>query len=144
MLTVPLAAFVAFVLVSTAVERRHRRGGDEGVVLLLLPFVLLYALVVAWWPRARALAALADHDDRRRRDRARWSRLYQYATQDIWWNETLQQANVYSRFFRVNGIFFDPNILGRYLALAILAVPGPRLGAARGRWSCRPGRRGRR
>ena len=46
--------------------------------------------------------------------------LYQYAIQDIWWNATLQQANVYSRFFRVNGIFFDPNILGRYLAIGIL------------------------
>ena len=48
--------------------------------------------------------------------------LWQYATQEIWWNETLQQANVYSRFFRVNGIFFDPNILGRYLVIGILAA----------------------
>ena len=48
--------------------------------------------------------------------------LWQYATDEIWWNETLQQANVYSRFFRVNGIFFDPNILGRYLVIGILAA----------------------
>ncbi len=48
--------------------------------------------------------------------------LWQYASRDIWWNETLQQANVYSRFFRVNGIFFDPNVLGRYLAIGILAA----------------------
>ena len=58
--------------------------------------------------------------------------------------DALQQANVYSRFFRVNGIFFDPNILGRYLALAILAAPGAGLGAAppagaggASRWPCR-------
>ena len=39
---------------------------------------------------------------------------------ELWWNQTLIQANVYSQFFRVNGFFFDPNILGRYLAMAML------------------------
>src|SRR6185437_9167876 len=44
----------------------------------------------------------------------------QYATHEVFWNHRLQQANVYSRFYRANGIFYDPNILGRYLVLAIL------------------------
>jgi O-Antigen ligase len=48
--------------------------------------------------------------------------LWQYAAREIWWNETLQQANVYSRFFRVNSIFYDPNIFGRYLAIGILTA----------------------
>ena len=39
---------------------------------------------------------------------------------EILWNHRLMQANVYSRFFRVNSIFYDPNILGRYLALALI------------------------
>ena len=46
----------------------------------------------------------------------------QYAAHEIFWNHRLQQANVYSRFFRANGIFYDPNILGRYLVLALLIV----------------------
>jgi O-antigen ligase len=46
--------------------------------------------------------------------------LGEYAMREILWNHRLMQANVYSRFFRVNSIFYDPNILGRYLALALL------------------------
>ena len=57
MVAAPLAAFVAFLLVSRSGAARAR-GDDEGRVLL--PAVrLLYVLAVAWWPRARALAALA-------------------------------------------------------------------------------------
>jgi O-antigen ligase len=46
----------------------------------------------------------------------------QFATHTIWWNDTLEQGNVYNRFFRVNGIFYDPNILGRYLMVALTIV----------------------
>jgi O-antigen ligase len=46
--------------------------------------------------------------------------LAEYASREILWNHRLMQANVYSRFFRVNSIFYDPNILGRYLALALI------------------------
>jgi O-antigen ligase len=46
--------------------------------------------------------------------------LWQFQTGELWWNQTLIQANVYSQFFRVNGFFFDPNILGRYLAMGIV------------------------
>jgi O-antigen ligase len=84
-----------------------------------IPFLLLYVLVVAWWPHARALATLAVTTVLGATVAALVG-LYQYAVQDIWWNQTLQQANVYSRFFRVNGIFFDPNILGRYVVMGIL------------------------
>ena len=70
--------------------------------------------------------------------------LWQCTAEDIWWNQTLHQANVYSRFFRVNGIFFDPNILGRYLvvgilicvALAWVRAPPGRAGAAGGARRC--------
>jgi O-antigen ligase len=120
MLNVPLAAFVAFLLVSTL----WSDDPDEAAVkaaFFYLPFTVLYLLVLAWWPRARALAALAITTVAGGALAATVG-LWQYATHEIWWNETLQQANVYSRFFRVNGIFFDPNILGRYLAIGILAA----------------------
>ncbi len=77
-------------------------------------------ITVAWWPRARALAALALTTIAGATV-AGLVGLWQYASHDIWWNQTLIQANIYSRFFRVNGIFFDPNILGRYLVVGILA-----------------------
>ncbi len=116
----PLAAFVAFLLVSTLWSTDPDEAAVKAV-FFYLPFTLLYVLALAWWPRGRALAALAVTTIAGGVVAASVA-LFQYATREIWWNETLQQANVYSRFFRVNGIFFDPNILGRYLALAILAA----------------------
>jgi O-antigen ligase len=117
-LTLPLAAFVAFLLVSTLWSADPTEAAKKAA-FFYIPFLLLYVLVVAWWPHARALATLAVTTVLGATVAALVG-LYQYAVQDIWWNQTLQQANVYSRFFRVNGIFFDPNILGRYVVMGIL------------------------
>ena len=46
----------------------------------------------------------------------------QYAIGDLFLNPELFDANQLHVYFRVNSIFFDPNILGRYLALAITAL----------------------
>jgi O-antigen ligase len=119
-LNVPLAVLVAFFLVSTLWSADPEEAAVKAG-FFYLPFVVLYLLVLAWWPRARALAALAVTTIAGGVIAALVG-LWQYAAGEIWWNETLQQANVYSRFFRVNGIFFDPNILGRYLAIGILAA----------------------
>ncbi len=118
-LAITLGAFVAFVLVSAL----WSADPDEAAVkaaFFYVPFTILYVVALAWWPHARALRALAVTTIAGGVVAALVG-LYQYLTGDIWWNETLSQANVYSRFFRVNGIFFDPNILGRYLAIGILA-----------------------
>jgi O-antigen ligase len=117
-LGLPLAAFVAYLLASTLWSADPGEAAKKAA-FFYIPFVLLYVLVVAWWPRARALAALAVTVVAGGTVAGAVA-LYQYATHEIWWNQTLQQANVYSRFFRVNGIFFDPNILGRYLVIGIL------------------------
>lgn len=117
-LTLPLAVFVAFLLCSTLWSADPAEAAKKAA-FFYVPFLLLYVLVVAWWPRGRALATLAVTSILGATVAALVA-LYQYAARDIWWNETLQQANVYSRFFRVNGIFFDPNILGRYVVLGIL------------------------
>jgi O-antigen ligase len=118
-LSVPLAAFLVFLLISVL----WSADSDQGAIkagCFYLPFALLYAVVVAWWPHARALPALAVTTVVGGVIAALVG-IEQYLAKDIWWNESLQTANVYSRFFRVNGIFFDPNILGRYLVIAILA-----------------------
>ncbi len=45
---------------------------------------------------------------------------YQYATRDISQNLKLQTINVYAAFFRVNSVFFDPSIYGRFLVIALI------------------------
>jgi len=47
--------------------------------------------------------------------------IYQYFARDLFLNPELFDANQLHVYFRVNSIFFDPNIFGRYLALAIAA-----------------------
>jgi hypothetical protein len=59
--------------------------------------------------------------------------LYQWTTRDIFWNPSVIVANAYAPFFRVNSIFWDPSIYGRYLVVAILAtLAGILLGRERG------------
>ena len=46
----------------------------------------------------------------------------QYWARDLFLNDELLDANQLHAYFRVNSVFFDPNILGRYLALAMTAI----------------------
>ena len=116
----PLAAFIAISLVSTLWSVSSKEATVKAV-FFYIPFALLTVLVIAWWPRARALETLA------------WTTavgggavailaLAQYFAKAIFWNHRQEQANAYGRFFRVNGIFFDPNILGRFLVLSIVGA----------------------
>jgi O-antigen ligase len=128
---VPLLAFVGVTLVSTLWTDDSQQAAVKAV-FFYLPFVLLYRLVVAWWPHARALRTLALTTLAMAVPVALLA-VGQYLTRDVFWNHRLQQANVYSRFYRANGIFYDPNILGRYLVLAILIALGYAFVTDRGR-----------
>jgi putative inorganic carbon (hco3(-)) transporter len=44
----------------------------------------------------------------------------QYATEHIFWNGKLEASNDFHFYFRVNSLFWDPNIYGRYLMVGIL------------------------
>jgi putative inorganic carbon (hco3(-)) transporter len=59
--------------------------------------------------------------------------LYQWITREVFWNPKLQVDNAYAPFFRVNSVFWDPSIYGRYLVIAILATLGFVLLGLRGR-----------
>jgi putative inorganic carbon (hco3(-)) transporter len=119
-LDIPLAVFFAFAAASTLWSADAKEATVK-LVFFYIPFALLFVAVVAWWPRARALAALAASTVVLATGIAALA-VVQYETRWIFWNDRLETANFYSHFFRANGIFFDPNILGRYLVVAIVAV----------------------
>jgi len=48
----------------------------------------------------------------------------QHIAEHIFWNGKLDQSNDFHFYFRVNSLFWDPNIYGRYLVLAILLSLG--------------------
>jgi O-antigen ligase len=46
----------------------------------------------------------------------------EYVTRSLFWNEAVIRSNEFHTYFRVNSVFWDPNIYGRYLALVIVVV----------------------
>ena len=48
--------------------------------------------------------------------------VYQYATRDVFWNPKVIVGNAYAPFYRVNSVFYDPSVYGRFLVVAMLAA----------------------
>ncbi len=46
---------------------------------------------------------------------------YQWVTRDVFWNPKVIVGNAYAPFYRVNSVFWDPSIYGRFLVVAIIA-----------------------
>ncbi|HEX3040880.1 MAG TPA: O-antigen ligase family protein [Solirubrobacterales bacterium] len=44
------------------------------------------------------------------------------ATRSLFWNDQIIRSNEFHTYFRVNSVFWDPNVYGRYLALATTVV----------------------
>lgn len=46
----------------------------------------------------------------------------EYATRRLLWNPKVIEANQFRSYFRVNSLFFDPNIYGRYMAIVMVML----------------------
>lgn len=46
----------------------------------------------------------------------------EYFSSELFWNDQVIRSNEFHTYFRVNSIFWDPNIYGRYLALVIVVA----------------------
>lgn len=121
LMDLPLGLFVAFSLVSTLWSADITEATVK-MVFFYIPFVLLYRVVMVWWSLVeRPLRPVAVTSVSLGVLVAGLA-VFQYLTRSIWWNDTLKQGNIYNRFFRANGIFFDPNMLGRFLVLCMVAA----------------------
>ena len=47
---------------------------------------------------------------------------YQWGTRDVFWNPGVIVSNTYAPFFRVNSVFWDPSVYGRYLAVGMVVA----------------------
>jgi O-antigen ligase len=116
----PLAAFVFWIGLSMAWTNDADRGAVE-LLAFYLPFGLL-ALAVArldWNSRGviwlfrlmlgmGALFAAVG--------------ILQWATRSVFWNPNLKADNAFATFYRVNSLFWDPSIYGRFLVVAMLVA----------------------
>jgi len=118
----PLAAFVAWEGASILWTKDVRQGAIE-LLFFVLPFGLLtVALARLVWSRVWALALYVQL--------AAMALVFavigivQYETRNIFWNPKVRVDNAYAPsgwFYRVNSVFYDPSIYGRFLVIAILA-----------------------
>jgi O-antigen ligase len=93
----------------------------ENLAFFYVPFALLFALLRdVEWERELVLACLAVA--------VALAVVFagvgfiEYERQQLFLNPKLVQANQYGDYFRVNSVFFDPNIYGRFLALVMVAL----------------------
>jgi hypothetical protein len=118
----PLAAYVAWDGVSILWSNDVRQGAIE-LLFFVLPFGLLtVALARLVWSRAWVLTLYVQL--------AVMALVFavigivQYETRTIFWNPKVRVDNAYAPsgwFYRVNSVFYDPSIYGRFLVVAILA-----------------------
>ncbi len=47
---------------------------------------------------------------------------YEYGVRELLWNDAVIRSNDFHVYFRVNSLFWDPNVYGRYLALVITVI----------------------
>ncbi len=116
-----LAGTVALYAVQVLYSADFSKGLQD-VCFFLVPFSLLYGLMrdVSW--------------DRRLLNLVMWViaveavafvvvGTVEYASRELFWNDQVIRSNEFHTYFRVNSIFWDPNIYGRYLGLvAVIAM----------------------
>jgi O-antigen ligase len=115
-----LIAFVAMYAVQSLYSGDFEQA-IKNLAFFYIPFMLLLKLLVAvrWPPRvvtacfglavvlALAFAGLG---------------FVEYATKHLYLNQKLIESNQFESYFRVNSLFYDPNIFGRFLALVMIGL----------------------
>jgi O-antigen ligase len=102
--------------------------GLQNVCFFFVPFTIAYRLLreVEWTPRL-----------------LRWVLIVvgveavafvlvggvELVTRSLFWNDQIIRSNEFHTYFRVNSVFWDPNVYGRYLALVTVVATGTLLWA---------------
>lgn len=119
-LALPLAAFVLWTGLSLAWSQDLRQGAIA-LLFYYAPFGLVALALARLRPERRWLLALYGELVLMALTFAAVG-VYQWATRDIFWNPKVIVGNAYAPFFRVNSVFYDPSVYGRFLVVAILAT----------------------
>jgi O-antigen ligase len=119
-LEIAIAAFLALYALQSLYSRDFEKALEQ-VVFFYVPFALLFCqLREVRWTRAQLLGcavilvglALAFSV----------IGFWEYEHRELLWNPKVINANQFESYFRVNSVFWDPNIYGRFLALVIVTV----------------------
>jgi O-antigen ligase len=115
----PLAAYVAWVGLSLGWTEDVRAGAVE-VLAFYVPFtVIAIAIARLPWKRLGLWALYAELTLMALVFSA--VGFYQYETRNVFENPKVIVSNAYAVFFRVNSVFWDPSVYGRFLVVAMIA-----------------------
>jgi putative inorganic carbon (hco3(-)) transporter len=115
-----LAAFVVLYAIQTLYSGDFSKG-LQNVCFFLVPFTVAYRLLrevewdrrlltlVLWVVGAEAVAFVLIGS-------------VEYLSRSLFWNDQVIRSNEFHTYFRVNSVFWDPNVYGRYLALVIVVA----------------------
>jgi O-antigen ligase len=115
-----LLGAIGLYIVQASYSSDHARAA-ENIAFFYLPFGLLFGLLrQVDWTRELLLRCLAVA--------VGLAVIFagvgfvEYARKSLFLNPKVVAANEYDNYFRVNSLFFDPSIYGRFLALVMIAV----------------------
>ena len=115
-----LAAFVVLYALQALYSEDFSKGLQE-VCFFLVPFTLAYILLRELpWDRRLLVWALVLVTVEAIAFVLIGS--VEYASRSLFWNEAVIRSNEFHTYFRVNSMFWDPNIYGRYLSLVLVVV----------------------
>jgi O-antigen ligase len=114
----PLAAYLAWTGVSLVWSKDVHEGAKE-LLAFYVPFTVL-ALALARLPWSRLGLRLLYGEVVVMGLVFAAVGFYQYETRDIFQNPKVINSNAYAPFFRVNSVFWDPSVYGRFLVVAIV------------------------
>ena len=127
-------ALVAFLLLY-ALQAGYSTDFEQAVknaAFFYVPFALLLKLLTAIeWTRRLAVKCLGITVGLAVAFAA--IGFWEFQARELLWNQKVIESNQFESYFRVNSLFFDPNIYGRYLALVMIALAAMLLWQKRGR-----------
>jgi O-antigen ligase len=115
-----LAAFVVLYALQALYSGDFSKG-LQNVCFFLVPFTVAYRLLreVEWDRRLLKLVLIVVVAEA-----AAFVLIgsVEYLSRDLFWNDQVIRSNEFHTYFRVNSVFWDPNVYGRYLALVIVVA----------------------
>jgi O-antigen ligase len=120
----PLAWLLAAAVVLYALQTLYSEDFSKGlqnVCFFLVPFTVAYRLLreVEWDRRLLTLLLWVVGAEA---TAFVFVGSVEYATRELLWNDQVIRSNEFHTYFRVNSVFWDPNVYGRYLALVAVVA----------------------
>jgi putative inorganic carbon (HCO3(-)) transporter len=120
----PLAWALAGIVVLYALQALYSEDFSQGLQNLcffLIPFTIAYRLLreVEWDGRLLRLVLIVVG-----LEAAAFVLVgsVEWIARDLFWNDQVIRSNEFHTYFRVNSVFWDPNVYGRYLALVTVVA----------------------